>query len=59
MGVGAAVVRADWLALDSVWVAPTPELLNDSAVCVWMFLNCEFVEMFNESLSEFTKENQT
>jgi hypothetical protein len=23
MGVGAAVVRADWLALDSMWVAPT------------------------------------
>jgi hypothetical protein len=23
MGVGAAVVRTDWLALDSVWVAST------------------------------------
>jgi hypothetical protein len=23
MGVGAAVVRADWLALDSIFVAPT------------------------------------
>jgi hypothetical protein len=23
MGVGAAVVRADWLALDLLWVAPT------------------------------------
>jgi hypothetical protein len=24
MSIGAAVVRADWLALDSMWVAPTP-----------------------------------
>jgi hypothetical protein len=23
MGVGAAVVHVDWLALDSMWVAPT------------------------------------
>jgi hypothetical protein len=23
MGVGAAMVRADWLALNSMWVAPT------------------------------------
>jgi hypothetical protein len=23
MGVGAAVVRTDWLALDSIWVDPT------------------------------------
>jgi hypothetical protein len=24
MGVGAAVVRADWIALDSMWMASTP-----------------------------------
>jgi hypothetical protein len=23
MGVGDVVVRADWLALDSIWMAPT------------------------------------
>jgi hypothetical protein len=28
MGVGAAVVRADWLALDSLWVAPTQLLFK-------------------------------
>jgi hypothetical protein len=24
MGIGAAVVRTDWLALDSMWVVPLP-----------------------------------
>jgi hypothetical protein len=28
MGAGAAVVRADWLALDSMRVAPTESLVN-------------------------------
>jgi hypothetical protein len=27
MGFGAAMVRADWLAFNSLWLAPTPPLL--------------------------------